>query len=241
MPPHLEPALTQDFDGLLLRPVHAVAIRETRISLPVLRSFAEHSKYSSASVTFWSPLISRAISAVSIPGSFLSRSYRALIIATYHAINVVNYIPTYLLHKVAPAGNMGHRGLPLSLPSLFVTHADQSPYPLHRHPRNRHPFLLSPRLAFHPPMRKGAAPKRDPFRAGISLQFVTHPSLIRSGLLQAWPRTSWRHHSFPPHRRSYPRCRIGGIRLRQASRAAPRGAASRCSRRRTARFGCRGR
>lgn len=130
---------------------------------------------------------------------------------------MVNYIPTYLLHKVAPAGNMGHRGLPLSLPSLFVTHADQSPYPLHRHPRNRHPFLLSPRLAFHPPMRKGAAPKRDPFRAGISLQFVTHPSLIRSGLLQAWPRTSWRHHSFPPHRRSYPRCRIGGIRLRQAS------------------------
>lgn len=131
--------------------------------------------------------------------------------------------------------------LRISLPSLFVTHADQSPYPLHRHPRNRHPFLLSPRLAFHPPMRKGAAPKRDPFRAGISLQFVTHPSLIRSGLLQAWPRTSWRHHSFPPHRRSYPRCRIGGIRLRQASRAAPRGAASRCSRRRTARFGCRGR
>ena len=130
---------------------------------------------------------------------------------------------------------------PSSCPSLFVTHADQSPYPLHRHPRNRHPFLLSPRLAFHPPMRKGAAPKRDPFRAGISLQFVTHPSLIRSGLLQAWPRTSWRHHSFPPHRRSYPRCRIGGIRLRQASRAAPRGAASRCSRRRTARFGCRGR
>ena len=39
------------------------------------------------------------------------------VISTYHAINVVNYIPTRPLHKAAPAGNMGHRGLPLSLPS----------------------------------------------------------------------------------------------------------------------------
>ena len=51
--------------------------------------------------------------------SFLFRSYRALIILTYHAVNVVNYIPTHPLHKAAPAGNMGHRGLPLSLPSLI--------------------------------------------------------------------------------------------------------------------------
>ena len=35
----------------------------------------------------------------------------------YHAINVVNYIPTRPLHKAAPVGNMGHRGLPLSRPS----------------------------------------------------------------------------------------------------------------------------
>lgn len=51
-----------------------------------------------------------------ISGSFLSVAC-GLIISTYHAINVVNYIPTRPLHKAAPAGNMGHRGLPLSLPS----------------------------------------------------------------------------------------------------------------------------
>lgn len=51
-----------------------------------------------------------------ISGSFLSVAC-GLIISTYHAINVVNYIPTRPLHKAAPAENMGHRGLPLSLPS----------------------------------------------------------------------------------------------------------------------------
>ena len=56
----------------------------------------------------------RSVAHIRFPFSW---SYRALIISTYHAINVVNYIPTRPLHKAAPAGNMGHRGLPLSLPS----------------------------------------------------------------------------------------------------------------------------
>ncbi|EQJ54321.1 hypothetical protein QSI_2919 [Clostridioides difficile P28] len=51
-------------------------------------------------------------------GSFLSVAC-GLIIATCRTTNVVNYNPTRPLHKAAPAGNMGHRGLPLSLPSLI--------------------------------------------------------------------------------------------------------------------------
>ena len=40
-----------------------------------------------------------------------------LIIAMCRTTNVVDYNTTRPLHKAAPAGNMGHRGLPLSLPS----------------------------------------------------------------------------------------------------------------------------
>lgn len=100
----------------------------------------------------------RSVAHIRFPFSW---SYRALIISTSHAINVVNYIPTRPLHKAAPRREHGHRGLPLSLPS-----------PL-RHPCESHHrayctalaiavTLLSPLLAFHPHMRKGAAPSATP-------------------------------------------------------------------------------
>ena len=54
------------------------------------------------------------------PQDWQTRNYLALGGVSGKAldpINVVNYIPTRPLHKAAPAENMGHRGLPLSLPS----------------------------------------------------------------------------------------------------------------------------
>ena len=94
----------------------------------------------------------------------------ALIISTYPAINVVNYIPTRPLHKAAPAGNTVIGACPYPCPPPSVTHANQPPSLWHRHPHSRHPSLLSPCLSFRLPMRKGAAPKRDPFRVQFHSQ-----------------------------------------------------------------------
>ena len=69
-----------------------------------------------------------------------------LIIATYHAINIVNYITTRHLHKPAPAGSMVIGACPYPCPPPSVTHANQPPSLWHRHPHSRHPFPLPPSL-----------------------------------------------------------------------------------------------
>ena len=124
-----------------------------------------------------------------------------LIIATYHAINIVNYITTHPLHKPAPAGSMVIGACPYPCPPPSVTHANQPPSLWHRHPHSRHPFPLSPCLSFRLPMRKGAAPKRDPSPCHLTSEQVWS-SLSHICSLHCL--------SFPSHRRSYPRCRIGG-------------------------------
>ena len=149
MPPHREPALAQDFDGLLLRPVHAVAIGETRIPLPAPRRTANASLEELKFLHH--PLVP-----AHVPSHSRSKHIRflslgvltAIIIASYHAINVASYIPTHPLHKAVPAGNMGHRGL-APIPDLPSRHpyAPQPPA-TGSSPRNRQPLPSLP--AFNP-------------------------------------------------------------------------------------------
>ena len=99
-----------------------------------------------------------------------------LIIATYHAINIVNYITTRHLHKPAPAGSMVIGACPYPCPPPSVTHANQPPSLWHRHPHSRHPFPpLS--LPFFPPSheKRGRAEARP-----LSLPFHVRTSLVFS-------------------------------------------------------------
>ena len=84
-----------------------------------------------------------------------------------------------------PQGTWVIGACPYPRPPPSVTPADQPPSLWNRHSHSRHPFPLSPCLSFRLPMRKGAAPKRDPFRAGISLRVIAQLCLIKSGLCDA--------------------------------------------------------
>lgn len=90
---------------------------------------------------------------------------------------------------------------PYPCPPSSVTHANQPPSLWHRPSHSRHPLLLSPCLSFRLPMRKGPAPKRDPSPCHFTSEQVWS-SLSHICSLHCL--------SFPSHRRSYPRCRIGG-------------------------------